>query len=286
MATIDCKAISAKLRENVKEEIAKATEKYGEKPFLEIVQVGSDPSSVSYVKSILKTCEKMNVGCHFDEFDADITEEELIKEIERLNNDDSVHAVIIQSPLPKSMDADKVMNVLSPAKDVDGVTAVNLGRLLIGIDGMVPCTPLGMMRILKESGVEVRGKDVTLVGSGRTVGKPIAQLLLQESGTVTICHSATKDLNAHLKNADIIIGAAGVPGLIKGDAVKEGVVVIDAAINVLEDGTLVGDADFESVSKKASLITPVPGGVGTTTNAMLMENLLKLYVGSKERAAK
>ncbi len=283
MATINCKEISAGLREDVKAEIAKASEKYGDKPFLEIVQVGSDPSSVSYVKSILRTCEKMNVDCHFSEFDEEISEAKLIEEIEKLNNDDSVHAVIIQSPLPDTMDADKVMNVLSPAKDVDGVTAVNLGRLLIGIDGMVPCTPMGMMRILKESGVDVKGKDVTIVGNGRTVGKPIAQLLLQESATVTICHSSTKDLNAHLKNADIVIGAAGVPGLIQGDAVKEGVVVIDAAINVLEDGTLVGDADFDSVSEKASLITPVPGGVGTTTNAMLMENLLKLFVGSKTR---
>ena len=175
------------------------------------------------------------------------------------------------------------MNILSPAKDVDGVTAENLGKLLMGIDGMVPCTPKGMMRILKESGVDVQGKDVTLVGRGRTVGKPIAQLLINAGATVTVCHSRTRDLDAHLKEADVVIGAAGIAGLIKGSAVKEGVVVIDAAINVQEDGSIVGDADFDSVAEKASLITPVPGGVGTTTNAMLMENLLKLFIDSKEK---
>lgn len=281
MATIDCKAIAAKLRENVKAEITAATEKYGEKPFLEIVQVGAHPSSVSYVKSILRTCDNMGVNHNFAQYDENITEEELVKEIEKLNADASVHGVIIQYPLPKHIDQDKIANTLSPDKDVDGVTSVNLGKLLMGIEGIVPCTPKGMMRILKESGVEVAGKDVTLVGNGRTVGKPIAQLLLHEGATLTVCHHLTKDLKSHLQNADIVVGAAGVAGLIPGDAVKEGVIVIDAAINVLEDGTIVGDADFEEVSKKASLITPVPGGVGTTTNAMLMENLLSLYLGHK-----
>ena len=281
MATIDCKAIAAKLRENVKAEITAATEKYGEKPFLEIVQVGAHPSSVSYVKSILRTCDNMGVNHNFAQYDENITEEELVKEIEKLNADASVHGVIIQYPLPRHIDQDKIANTLSPEKDVDGVTSMNLGKLLMGIDGIVPCTPKGMMRILKESGVEVAGKDVTLVGNGRTVGKPIAQLLLHEGATLTVCHHLTKDLKSHLQNADIVVGAAGVAGLIPGDAVKEGVVVIDAAINVLEDGTIVGDADFEEVSKKASLITPVPGGVGTTTNAMLMENLLSLYLGHK-----
>ncbi len=283
MATINCKEIAAKLREDVKIDIAEATKKYGEKPFLEIVQVGAHPSSVSYVKSIIKTCDNMEVGHHFAQYDENISEEELIKEIERLNNDDNIHGVIIQYPLPRSIDQDKIANTLSPDKDVDGITSVNLGKLLMGIDGMVPCTPKGMLRILKESGVEIKGKDVTIVGRGRTVGKPIAQLLLHESATITICHSATRDLKKHLQDADIIVGAAGSAGLITGDAVKEGVVVIDASINVLEDGKIVGDADFDSVSKKASLITPVPGGVGATTNAMLMENLLKLFLGLKNR---
>lgn len=282
MATIDCKAIAAKLRENVKADIAAATEKYGEKPFLEIVQVGAHPSSVSYVKSIIRTCDNMEVNHNFAQYDENITEEELVKEIERLNADASVHGVIIQYPLPRHIDQDKIANTLSPSKDVDGITSVNLGKLLMGIEGIVPCTPKGMMRILKESGVDVKGKDVTLVGNGRTVGKPISQLLLHEGATLTVCHHLTKDLKSHLQNADIVVGAAGVAGLIPGDAVKEGVVVIDAAINVLEDGSIVGDADFEEVSKKASLITPVPGGVGTTTNAMLMENLLSLYLGHKE----
>ena len=283
MATIDCKAIAAKLRENVKADIAAATQKHGEKPFLEIVQVGAHPSSVSYVKSIIRTCDNMEVNHNFAQYDENITEAELIKEIERLNNDPKVHGVIIQYPLPRHIDQDKIANTLSPDKDVDGITSVNLGKLLMGIEGMVPCTPKGMVRILKEAGVELQGKDVTLVGNGRTVGKPISQLLLHEGATVTICHQFTKDLKKHLQQADIVIGAAGVAGLIPGDAVKEGVVVIDAAINVLEDGKIVGDADFEEVSKKASLITPVPGGVGTTTNAMLMENLLSLFLGHKEK---
>lgn len=283
MATIDCKAIAKKIKEQVKIDIEKATKEYGEKPFLEIVQVGENPSSVSYVKSILKTCDAMGVNYDFEQFDENISEDELVKEIERLNNDASVHGVIVQYPLPKTIDQDKIANTLSPDKDVDGVTSVNLGKLLMGIDGMVPCTPKGMLRILKESGVDIKGKDVTVVGNGRTVGKPISQLLLNERATLTVCHSATKDLKSHLQNADIIIGAAGRPGLITGDAVKEGVVVIDAAINVLEDGHIVGDADFDGVSKKASLITPVPGGVGTTTNAMLMENLLKVFLIQKEK---
>ncbi|MDO5708148.1 MAG: bifunctional 5,10-methylenetetrahydrofolate dehydrogenase/5,10-methenyltetrahydrofolate cyclohydrolase [Andreesenia angusta] len=283
MATIDCKEIAKRLKENVKKEITEASEKYGEKPFLEIVQVGAHPSSVSYVKSIIKTCDNMGVNHNFAQYDENISEEELIEEIKKLNDDPKVHGVIIQYPLPQHIDSDKVADMLSPEKDVDCVNSQNLGKLLMGPDGLVPCTPKGMMRILKESGVEVRGKDVTVVGNGRTVGKPIVQLLLHEGGTVTVCHSATKDLNAHLKNADIVVGAAGCAGLIKGEAVKDGVVVIDAAINVGKDGKIVGDAVFEDVEKKASLITPVPGGVGTTTNAMLMENLLKVYLMSKEK---
>lgn len=283
MATINCKEIAAKLREDVKTNIASATQKYGEKPFLEIVQVGAHPSSVSYVKSIIKTCDNMEVGHNFAQYDENISEAELIKEIERLNADDSVHGVIVQYPLPRSIDQDKIANTLSPEKDVDGITSVNLGKLLMGIEGMVPCTPKGMMRILKESGVDLKGKDVTLVGNGRTVGKPISQLLLHAGATVTVCHGDTKDLKKHLKDADVVVGAAGVAGLIPGDAVKEGVVVIDAAINVLEDGKIVGDADFDAVSEKASLITPVPGGVGTTTNAMLMENLLELFLAHKTK---
>jgi methylenetetrahydrofolate dehydrogenase (NADP+) / methenyltetrahydrofolate cyclohydrolase len=283
MATIDCKAIAKKLREEIKVDIEKATEKYGEKPFLEIVQVGAHPSSVSYVKSIIKTCDNMNVNHKFSQYDENITETELIAEIEKLNADDSVHGVIVQYPLPDHIDSDKIANVLSPAKDVDCVTSENLGKLFMGVKGMVPCTPKGMMRILKESGVDLVGKDVVVVGNGRTVGRPITQLLLHQNATVTVCHSKTRDLKAHLSNADVVIGAAGRAGLIPGDAVKEGVVVVDAAINVLEDGSIVGDADFDAVSEKASLITPVPGGVGTTTNAMLMENLLELFIDAKTK---
>ncbi|OHW61957.1 bifunctional protein FolD protein [Andreesenia angusta] len=283
MATIDCKAIAKKLREEIKVDIEKATEKYGEKPFLEIVQVGAHPSSVSYVKSIIKTCDNMNVNHKFSQYDENITEDELVAEIEKLNADSSVHGVIVQYPLPAHIDSDRIANVLSPAKDVDCVTSENLGKLLMGIKGMVPCTPKGMMRILKESGVDLVGKDVVVVGNGRTVGRPITQLLLQQNATVTVCHSKTKDLAAHLSNADVVVGAAGRAGLIPGAAVKEGVVVIDAAINVLEDGSIVGDAEFDAVSEKASLITPVPGGVGTTTNAMLMENLLELFLDVKTK---
>lgn len=283
MATIDCKSLAAKLRENVKKEIEEASNKYGEKPFLEIVQVGAHPSSVSYVKSIIKTSDNSGVNHRYSQYDENISEEDLIKEIVKLNEDDKVHGVIIQYPLPSHIDSDKVADTLSPDKDVDCVNSQNLGKLLMGPDGLVPCTPKGMMRILTESGVQIEGKDVVVVGNGRTVGKPITQLLLHARATVTVCHSRTKDLDSHLKNADIVIGAAGRAGLIKGEAVKDGVVVIDAAINVQEDGTIVGDAVFDDVAKKASLITPVPGGVGTTTNAMLMENLLKVFLMAKEK---
>lgn len=283
MSVINCKEIAAKLRENIKGEIEKATNEYDEKPFLEIVQVGEHPSSVSYVKSIIKTCDNMGVNYKFSQYDESIPEGDLIKEIEKSNHDNGVHGVIIQYPLPSHIDQDKVANSLSPEKDVDCVTSSNLGKLLMGVKGMVPCTPKGMIRILKESGVEIRGKDVVVVGNGRTVGKPITQLLLGEGGTVTVCHAKTRDLNDHLSRAEIVIGAAGRAGLIPGHAVKEGVVVIDAAINVLEDGSIVGDAEFDEVSKKASLITPVPGGVGTTTNAMLMENLLELFLNHKSK---
>ncbi|KNF09672.1 methylenetetrahydrofolate dehydrogenase/methenyltetrahydrofolate cyclohydrolase FolD [Gottschalkia purinilytica] len=282
MTTINCKEIAANIRKGLGEKVSSLTEKYGEKPFLEIVQVGAHPSSVSYVKSIERTCDNMGVNHRLSIYDENISEEELVKVIETLNSDDSVHGVIIQYPLPQHLDQDRIANTLSPDKDVDCVNSTNLGKLFMGVKGIVPCTPKGMMRILEESGVDLVGKEVVVVGNGRTVGKPISQLLLHSGATVTVCHVQTKDLKKHVKEADVVICAAGKAGLVTGDMVKDGVVVVDAAINVIGD-KIVGDADFEEVSKKASLITPVPGGVGTTTNAMLIENLLELFVSHKEK---
>ena len=276
MSTINCKDIAKQIKLSLIEKIQKINEKYGEVPHLEIVQVGDNPSSVSYVKSIVKTCDELSINLHISKFENDISENDLINEINKLNNDDSIHGIIIQFPLPEGFDQNKVANSIAPNKDVDCVHSENLGKLFMGEPYVVPCTPKGIIRVLKSSGVDLCGKEVVVVGSGRTVGKPVSQLLLIENATVTLCHIFTKDLKKHTKEADIIIAAAGKAGLIKEDMVKEGVIIADAGINVV-DGKLYGDVDFEPVSKKAQLITPVPGGVGAMTNSMLIENLIDLF---------
>ncbi len=280
MSIINCKDIANQIKLSLIEKIQKINEKYGEIPHLEIVQVGDNPSSVSYVKSIVKTCDELSINLHISKFESDISENDLIEEINTLNSDSSVHGIIIQFPLPEGFDQNKVANSISPSKDVDCVHSENLGKLFMGEPYVIPCTPKGIIRVLKSSGVDFCGKEVVVVGSGRTVGKPVSQLLLIENATVTLCHIFTKDLKKHTKEADIIIAAAGKAGLISEDMVKEGVIIADAGINVV-DGKLFGDVDFENVSKKAQLITPVPGGVGAMTNSMLIENLIDLFEKSK-----
>ncbi|MEF9935054.1 MAG: bifunctional 5,10-methylenetetrahydrofolate dehydrogenase/5,10-methenyltetrahydrofolate cyclohydrolase [Clostridium sp.] len=276
MGIIDCREISKKIKLSLVDRIQRVNDKYGEVPHLEIVQVGDHPSSASYVKSIVRTCDELSVNMHISKFDKDISEDELITELSNLNNDESIHGIIIQFPLPEGFDQNKVANSILPLKDVDCVHSENLGNLFMGEPNVIPCTPKGIIRSLKESNVSLQGKDVVIVGSGRTVGKPISQLLLMENATVTLCHIFTKSLKSHTENADVIIAAAGKASLITEDMVKEGVIIADAGINVL-DGKVCGDVDFENVSKKASLITPVPGGVGAMTNSMLIENLIDLF---------
>lgn len=276
MNIIDCRELSKKIKMSLVDKIQKINEKYGEIPHLEIVQVGDHPSSVSYVKSIVKTCDELSVNLHISKFDSDISEEELVQELNKLNNDESIHGIIIQFPLPEGFDQNRIANSISPQKDVDCVHSENLGKLFMGEPNVVPCTPKGIIRALKDSGVELCGKEVVVVGSGRTVGKPVSQLLLIENATVTLCHIYTKDLKKHTLEADIIIAAAGKAGLISADMVKDGVIIADAGINVI-NGKVCGDVDFNEVSKKASLITPVPGGVGAMTNSMLIENLIDLF---------
>ncbi|KMT23114.1 bifunctional 5,10-methylenetetrahydrofolate dehydrogenase/5,10-methenyltetrahydrofolate cyclohydrolase [Clostridium cylindrosporum] len=276
MSIIDCKELSRKIRLSLIDKIQKINDQYGEVPHLEIVQVGDHPSSVSYVKSIVKTCDELSVNLHISKFESDITEKELISELDKLNKEDSIHGIIIQFPLPNEFDQNKIANSISPLKDVDCVHSENLGKLFMGEPSVVPCTPKGIIRALKDSNVDFCGKEVVVVGSGRTVGKPVSQLLLIENATVTLCHLHTKSVKKHTLEADIIIAAAGKAGLISEDMVKDGVIIADAGINVI-DGKVCGDVDFDNVSKKASLITPVPGGVGAMTNSMLIENLIELF---------
>ncbi|MEG0641946.1 MAG: bifunctional 5,10-methylenetetrahydrofolate dehydrogenase/5,10-methenyltetrahydrofolate cyclohydrolase [Clostridium sp.] len=276
MSIINCRDLSKKINLSLIDKIQKINDKYGEVPHLEIVLVGDHPSSVSYVKSIIKTCDELSINLHISKFDNEISEDELTCEIISLNEDENVHGIIVQFPLPATFDQNKIANAVSPLKDVDCVNSQNLGKLFMGEPYVIPCTPKGIIRVLKDSNVDLVGKQVTIVGSGRTVGKPVSQLLLIENATVTLCNVYTKNLKFHTQNADIIISAVGKAKLITSDMVKDGVIIADAGINVI-DGKLYGDVDFDTVSRKASLITPVPGGVGAMTNSMLMENLIDLF---------
>lgn len=276
MSTINCKELSKQIKLSLQDKIKEIKDTYEKVPHLEIVLVGEHPSSVSYVKSIVKTCEELSVSLNISKFNKDIPEDELVKELERLNNDNNIHGIIIQFPLPEGFDQNRIANSISPQKDVDCVHSENLGKLFMGEPNVVPCTPKGIVRALKDSGVDFCGKEVVVVGAGRTVGKPVSQLLLIENATVTLCHLHTKSLKKHTLEADVIIAAAGKAGLITADMVKDNVIIADAGINVI-DGKVYGDVDFEEVSKKASLITPIPGGVGAMTNSMLIENLIDLF---------
>ena len=267
MAIIDGKKIAAKIKDRVREEV-KSMET---KPGLATVLVGDDPASQLYVKLKGKACEEAGIRSEKYEFPGDAKDGEIIKLIRELNSNSSIHGILVQLPLPKHLNSQKIMAKISPEKDVDGFNPVNMGRLLIGDERFVPCTPKGVIRMLEHEKVGLEGKDCVIVNHSPVVGKPLAMLLLNREATVSVCHVKTKDLGKFTKEAEILVVAAGVPGLIKADMVKEGAVVIDVGINKTEDG-IVGDVDFEAVKEKASLITPVPGGVGPMTIAMLLEN--------------
>ncbi len=276
MTLIDGKVVSAKVKERVAEEVRALKEKTGKVPGLAVVQVGEDPASTVYVRNKNKTCDAMgfkNYSLHLEE---SISQGELLEHIKDLNTNDEVNGILVQLPLPKQINSDKILEALDPAKDVDGFHPVNVGYLTTGAPQLVPCTPAGIVEMLDFYHVPVEGKHAVIIGRSNIVGKPMALLLLMRHATVTVCHSRTQDLPAMARSADIVVAAIGRPRFVTADMVKEGAVVIDVGINRV-DGKLVGDVDFDAVSPKASFITPVPGGVGPMTIAMLMDNTLKAF---------
>ena len=243
------------------------------KPKLIVILVGDMKASASYVAQKEKFAVKAGIESDIMRFEATVTEEEILTQIDNINNDKSIHGVIVQLPLPDHISVTKVLNKIDPSKDVDGFTPTNVGKLFLGEDTLVSCTPKGIMQMLASTGTNLSGKNVTVVGRSNIVGKPVAILCLQQHATVTMCHSRTKDLNSKLADADVVIVAVGIPKFINGDQISEGCIVIDVGIHNI-DGKLCGDVDFESASQKASAITPVPGGVGPMTVCALIENTI------------
>ena len=268
---IDGKAISTAIKNELKKEVAdnniKAT--------LAVIQVGNDPASSVYVGNKKKACEYIGIGSASYELPEETSEEELLKLIDDLNADDSINGILVQLPVPKHIDDKKIIERISPLKDVDGFHPESVGNLCIGRDGFVSCTPAGIIELLKRSDITIEGKECVVIGRSNIVGKPMALLLIANNGTVTVCHSKTKDLKAVCKRADILVAAVGKPKMINSEYIKEGAVVIDVGIHRMENGKLCGDVDFDDVKDIVSAITPVPGGVGPMTIAMLMVNCVK-----------
>ena len=273
MKILDGKAVSLKVKESVKVR-ADELKKFGIEPTLAVVLVGEDKASQTYVRAKEKACNEYGIKSVAHRLSENTTQNELLALINVLNLDDSIHGILVQLPLPKHIDTNVMLAAIDPRKDVDGFHAVNVGKLVSGLDGFVPCTPLGVMEILKEYGIEVAGLNAVVIGRSNIVGKPMANLLLNASATVTVTHSKTKNLKEICKNADLIVAAIGKPFFLKADMVKDGAVVVDVGINRLDDGRLVGDVDFDEVAPKCSYITPVPGGVGPMTIAMLLNNTI------------
>lgn len=271
---IDGKAISAKIKEELKAEVGQKKEE-GKEICLAVVQVGNDAASCVYVNNKKKACAFVGIKSLAYELEETVSEEELLLLIEKLNQDEKVNGILVQLPLPEHISEECVINAISPSKDVDGFHPVNVGNLCIGRKGFLPCTPAGIIQLLKRSGVEIEGKECVVIGRSNIVGKPMQMLLLRENGTVTIAHSRTKNLKEVAKRADILVVAVGKPKFITADFVKEGAVVIDVGIHRNNENKLCGDVDFDSVKEKASAITPVPGGVGPMTIAMLMNNCVE-----------
>lgn len=275
MQRIDGQSLAKKVQATVAQEVAQLKQEKNIVPGLAVILVGDDAASHAYVKMKAKACEDVGFYSITHSMPDTISQDEIIATIEMMNTNPRIDGILVQLPLPKHIDTNKILEVINPKKDVDGFHAYNVGRLVTGLDCFVACTPLGVMKMFEEYNIELRGKDVCVVGASNIVGKPMASLLLNAEATVTITHIHTKDLKAHTSRADIVVVGVGVPGLIKEDMVKEGAIVIDIGINRIADGSLVGDVDFEHVSPKCSYITPVPGGVGPMTIAMLLSNTLK-----------
>ena len=272
MKLIDGKAISQEIQEKIKNEV----EKLDRKPGLAVILVGENPASCVYVRNKEKMCQKLGIQSFVYRLPEETSEEELLKLIDELNLNEEVDGILLQHPVPPQIDEHKAFNKISPEKDVDGFHEINRGKLTIGEDCFVACTPLGVITMLKHENIEIEGKRAVIVGRSNIVGKPLFELLLKENATVTVCHSKTKNLKEICAEADILIAAIGKPKFITADMVKEGATVVDVGINRI-DGKLIGDVDFENVKEKVSYITPVPGGVGPMTMVTLMENVLKAY---------
>ena len=287
---IDGKQVAADMRAELKNEVAKLKEQ-GIVPGLAVVLIGEDPASKSYVTAKERACEEMGIFSDDNRLDADTSQEDLMSLVEKLNNDPKINGILVQLPLPKGLNEAQVLLAIDPAKDVDGFHPMNVGKMVVGEKTFLPCTPHGVLQLLMRSGVTIEGAEAVIVGRSNIVGKPLANMLIQKNptgnATVTVCHTRTKDLTYHTKRADIVVAAAGRPNTVTADMVKDGVVVIDVGVNRVEDATkkrgyrLVGDVDFEAIKEKASLITPVPGGVGPMTITMLLFNTVE----SAKRAA-
>lgn len=271
---IDGKELARKIRMGLKDEVSELKAN-GINPKLAVIMVGDDKASKVYVKNKSKACEE--IGIDYEEFlmDADTTMEKLLSLIDELNNRKDIHGILLQSPIPKNLDINQAFNKIDYRKDVDGFHPINVGKLTIGEDCFISCTPYGVTKMLEAYDIDVQGKNVVIIGRSNIVGKPLIQCMLKKNGTVTVCHSKTQNIKEITKNADILIAALGKAKFVTEDMVKDGAVIIDVGINRNEDGKLVGDVDFENVEKKASYITPVPGGVGPMTIAMLMTNVVK-----------
>lgn len=279
------KELAETMRQEMKAEIERLKEKHNLVPGLAVVLIGDDPASVSYVKGKERDCAKVGILSREYKFDADYEEEALLKLINDLNRDIEIHGILVQLPLPNHINEDRVLYAIDPEKDVDGFHPVNVGRMMIGTPGFLPCTPHGIQQLLMRNGIEIEGKHVVIVGRSNIVGKPLAMILVQKkpgaNATITICHTRTKNLAEITQSADILVAAAGRPHTVTADMVREGTVVIDVGVNRIEDKTrergyrLIGDVDFEAVSKKARAISPVPGGVGPMTRTMLLYNTIQ-----------
>ena len=273
---IDGKAISTQIKDELKEQVSAMKEK-GISLCLAVIQVGEDPASCVYVRNKKKACEYIGIQSLSYELPESTTQEELLELIRGLNARKDVNGILVQLPLPKGLNEEKILDAIDPLKDVDGFHPMNVGNLSIGRKGFVSCTPAGVIQLLKRSGIEIEGKECVVVGRSNIVGKPMSMLLLKENGTVTTAHSRTKNLQEVTKRADILVAAVGKPRMITADYVKEGAVVIDVGIHRNEDNKLCGDVDYDNVAPKCSAITPVPGGVGPMTIAMLMKNCVESY---------
>ena len=274
MKIIDGKAIAKEIREDIKKEVMPLSRK----PGLAVILVGDDPASKVYVDNKAKVCMELGIKSFVYRLPDTTTEKELYELVDELNKNDDVDGILVQHPVQGEADEKNVFNRIAPEKDVDGFNVINKGKLSAGIDSFVPCTPLGIVYMLEHEGIKIEGKNVVIIGRSNIVGKPLASLMLRENGTVTVCHSKTENIKEICQNADILVAALGRAKFVTEDMVKEGAVVVDVGINKV-DGKLCGDVDFENVSKKVSAITPVPGGVGPMTIAMLMKNVMKAYYG-------